>query len=123
MIHTDLAQAFSNAIYMTLTQENINEVRKNFITPSETLPKDSKVEIYDEIIGNNLRVRVYKPANITGKLPGVLWIHGGGHVLGTPEGNEQLMIDIIKHVKCIIAQPDYRLAPEFPYPADLDDCM
>ena len=123
MIHPDLKQAFTQQNYMAITHENINEVRKNFIVAPENLPKDSEIEIYDEIISNNLRVRVYKPANVTGKLPAFLWIHGGGHILGTPEANEQLMIDIIKRVKCIIALPDYRLAPEFPYPADLDDCM
>ena len=55
-----------------------------------TLPKDEAVEVYDEITGSNLRVRVYTPktADRNGKLPGLLWIHGGGHLMGTPEQDE-----------------------------------
>ena len=123
MIHQDLKQSFMNKAQEIITPENISEVQKKFIIDPDTLYKDPAVEVHDEFIGNNLRVRVYKPAGINTKLPALLLIHGGGHILGTPEGNEELAVTIVKAAKCIIAAPDYRLAPEFPYPADLDDCM
>ena len=45
-----------------------------------------------------------------------------GHTLGLPEQDEELVLRIAKTVGCIVASPDYRLAPENPYPADIDDC-
>ena len=69
-------------------------------------------------------LRVYTPkGKHNKKLPALLWIHGGGHVLGSPEENDELMIEIVKRAKCIVVQPDYDLAPEYPYPTDLNQCM
>lgn len=125
MIHQDLKQVFSKKVPENFTHENILEVQKRFVLDPESLPKDPAVEIHDEILDGKLRVRVYKPVEFTGRvrIPGLLWIHGGGHILGTPEGSEELLIAIVKAAKCIIAAPDYRLSPQFKYPADLDDCM
>ena len=58
-------------------------------------------------------------------LPGLLWIHGGGHIIGTPEMDDELCIRFAKEIGssgCVVVAPDYRLAPENPYPADVEDC-
>ncbi|WP_322924297.1 alpha/beta hydrolase [Paenibacillus campi] len=73
-----------------------------------------------------LRVRVYMPAQqveTASSLPGILWTHGGGHVLGSPEGEDKLCMLIVETVGCVIVSPDYRLAPEHPYPADVEDAF
>ena len=122
-INPQLKKYFMAAPEMNLTAETLDDIRKLFIP--ESLPKDDAVEVRDEIIGSNLRVRVYTPktdAKDGQKLPGLLWIHGGGHIFGIPEVDEGLLIRIAKEIGCIIANPDYRLAPEHPYPADVEDC-
>ncbi|MBQ3456331.1 MAG: alpha/beta hydrolase [Synergistaceae bacterium] len=119
-INPQLKEYFTTAPEMTITPENLQELRKSFIP--ESLPKDDAVEVHDEIIGSNLRVRVYTPKTDAKELPALLWIHGGGHIFGIPEVDEGLCIRIAKEIGCIIANPDYRLAPEHPYPADVEDC-
>ena len=121
-IHPDLAQSFSAAPELNITAESLPELRKAFVRVPESLPKDDAVEVYDEMITSALRVRIYKPKSEQKDFPGLLWIHGGGHILGTPEQDEALCIRFAKEAGCIVVAPDYRLAPEHPYPADLDDC-
>ena len=123
-IHPDLKEGFAAMQDMNITPETLGEGRKVFASTIETLPSDEAVEVRNEIIGSGLRVRVYKPKTVQegDKLPGVLWIHGGGHLLGAPEQDEALLIRFVKEAGCIVAAPDYRLTPEHPYPADVEDC-
>lgn len=71
----------------------------------------------------DVTVRTYTPDGLSASEPGVLWIHGGGMVLG-----EVAMDDFncaamaLAHGVCV-ASVDYRLAPEHPYPAPLHDCF
>ncbi len=78
---------------MTITDETLPAMRKNFIFAPELLPKDESVEVHNEMINSNLRVRVYKPKKEMKEYPALLWIHGGGHIIGTPEQDEALMLD------------------------------
>lgn len=121
-IHPELKEMFMKTPEMTITDETLPAMRKNFIFAPEALPKDESVEVHNEMINSNLRVRVYKPKKEMKEYPALLWIHGGGHILGTPEQNEALMFEFVKKAECIIAAPDYRLAPEHKYPANVDDC-
>lgn len=41
---------------------------------------------------------------------------------GTVEGNDATCASYVKHVPCVVVSVDYRLAPEHPYPAALEDC-
>ncbi len=69
-----------------------------------------------------LRIRIYKPINEKENVPGVLWIHGGGYAIGTPEQSGSTYKRLIEASNCVIVAPDYRLSVEEPYPAALDDC-
>ena len=122
MIHPQLREYFLKAPEMNITAQTLNAVRKFFEIDSKSLPKDDAVEFHDEIIGSNLRVRVYTPKTESKEFPALLWIHGGGHILATPEVGEGLCIRFVKEIGCIVVAPDYRLAPENPYPADVEDC-
>lgn len=53
----------------------------------------------------------------------VLWIHGGGHVLGRPEQDNEWCGRMARQLSAVVVAARYRLAPENPFPADLDDCM
>ena len=70
---------------------------------------------------NRIRLRVYQPRAITSQAPALLWMHGGGYIMGMPEQNEYYLVPFIQEVGLVIVSVDYRLAPEHPFPAPLDD--
>lgn len=67
-------------------------------------------------------VRVYRPEDAQGSLPAMLWIHGGGMVMGNVDQDDAFCKALAKAVNCTIVSVEYRLAPEHPYPAPLEDC-
>jgi acetyl esterase/lipase len=67
-----------------------------------------------------LRLRIYTPAAPTGA--GMLWIHGGGLVLGAASMDDRLCGETARETGATIVSVDYRLAPKHPFPTPLDDC-
>ncbi len=53
----------------------------------------------------------------------ILWMHGGGYVVGSSISHRGLGAQIAAAAGCAVVLPDYRLAPEHAYPAALDDCV
>ena len=70
----------------------------------------------------DVAIRIYQPTERPGTLPALLWIHGGGYVVGNIEGEDLYVKQLVKAVECIVVSVEYRLAPEHPFPAPLDDC-
>ncbi|MFZ0529053.1 MAG: alpha/beta hydrolase [Propionicimonas sp.] len=68
-----------------------------------------------------LRVRLYRPAELPLPTAALLWLHGGGFVLGSPEQDDRTCLAIASRLGMTVASVDYRLAPEHPFPAALDD--
>lgn len=66
-------------------------------------------------------VRLYRP-QAEGVLPGLLFLHGGGWVMGTIEQYEHFARELALKSGCAVLSVEYRLAPEHPYPAAIDDC-
>jgi len=69
-----------------------------------------------------LRVLCYRPVDTEHPLPAVLHIHGGGYVLGSPDMSDFANRRLATDVKCAVFSVDYRLAPESPHPAPVEDC-
>ena len=93
--------------------------------PSAEIPSNISVEDVHVpgIDGDpDVFVRVYKPASLPADAPGLLWIHGGGMVLGSVDMDDGLCPDMAEQHQCVVVSVDYRLAPENPYPAPLHDC-
>jgi acetyl esterase/lipase len=67
-------------------------------------------------------VRIYQPADRPDTLPALLWIHGGGYVLGSVERDDLLAKHLARVGQCVVASVEYRLAPEHPFPAPVEDC-
>jgi len=70
----------------------------------------------------DIRVRLYKPLNAPEKLPAMLYIHGGGYMLGNPEESANNIKKFIAAKPCVIVAPDYRKSLNAPYPAAFNDC-
>ena len=69
----------------------------------------------------SVRCLVYKPADSTGPMGAYLHLHGGGYLLGTPETSDPHNVLIAQQLGITIVSVDYRLAPEHPVPAALND--
>lgn len=69
-----------------------------------------------------VRVLVSRPVRNDADLPVLVWLHGGGYVLGTPEMNQSLVDELVTELGCAVVSVDYRLAPETPHPGPVEDC-
>lgn len=67
-------------------------------------------------------VRIFRPS--TRPVPGaaLVWMHGGGYVLGQAQQDDNLCRRFSQTLGIPVVSVDYRLAPEHPYPAALEDC-
>lgn len=66
---------------------------------------------------------VLSPTTVPVRATGVLWLHGGGYILGMKEMvHMSRAVDLVKKLGAVIVSPGYRLAFAAPYPAVLDDC-
>lgn len=74
------------------------------------------------IDGNDVPVRIYSPEHISADTAGVLHMHGGGFAVGDLDSEMGLAVGLCRHLGVVVVSVDYRLAPEHPYPAGLEDC-
>jgi len=69
-----------------------------------------------------LTLKIVRPVGRERPLPALLWIHGGGYVLGCAADEEPACAQFALEAGCVVVAPEYRLAPENPFPAGLEDC-
>ena len=67
-------------------------------------------------------LRVYLPAERDGTVPGLLYIHGGGFVMSDLELLHTTILRTVDELGVLVVAVAYRLAPEHPFPAPLEDC-
>jgi len=71
-----------------------------------------------------LGIRIYTPLDAgPGLLPGIIYFHGGGLVAGTVATHDPIGRALANSGACRVVSVDYRLAPEHPFPAALDDAL
>jgi len=71
---------------------------------------------------DGIHVRVFRPPGEAPK-PGVIYFHGGGWVLGSCETHDDICAEMADGADCVVVLVDYRLAPEHPHPAQLEDSL
>ena len=90
------------------------------LTPDKDLKAD-KIKI--KFNGRKIPLIVVSPKNPVKNAPVVLWIHGGGYILGMKEMVYMgRAVDLVKKYGAVVVSPGYRLAFLSPYPAAIDDC-
>jgi len=109
--------------------EDVPSRRKMMLEMMTALPRTrlESVTIEDRYIPGpegapEVLVRIYSPKARAEVLPGVLWIHGGGFIMGHPIMDDNLCQRFVEHVGCVVVSVDWRLAPENPFPAGVEDC-
>jgi acetyl esterase/lipase len=70
----------------------------------------------------SISVRLYGRQSSEDALPALLWIHGGGFILGSAAQDDAVCQYFARHLGIVVASVEYRLAPEFPFPIPLNDC-
>lgn len=88
---------------------------------------DAGATVEEITVGAGSRALVYRPKDATsqdtaGPLPCVINFHGGGWVQGNPEQSGWLSSRVAVRNKAVVISPAYRLAPEDPFPAGVEDC-
>ncbi len=73
--------------------------------------------------GGDIPVRVYVPTAAPGPRPVLVFFHGGGWVIGDLESHDATVRALAAASGVTIVAVDYRLAPEHPFPAAVDDCL
>ena len=70
----------------------------------------------------DLSLRLYQPQSASAPAPGLIYIHGGGMIMGNLETQDEVLKITASELGIPIASIDYRKAPEHPYPAPPEDC-
>jgi acetyl esterase/lipase len=93
---------------------------------SQTVPSD-QVRTEDRRVPGpdgdpDVMIRIYRPSARAGTLPGLYWIHGGGMILGNVDQDDMACKAYAEQLGCVAVSVEYRLAPEHPHPAPVEDC-
>jgi len=83
--------------------------------------EDADLEIEDTLI-ENILVRIARPLNSNANLPAIVFFHGGAFYMGSVDTHNSITSALAREANVVVISVDYRLAPEYPFPAGLDDC-
>jgi acetyl esterase len=89
-------------------------------------PGDPTIRTWDVIVegrGGPIPIRVYARPDVKPGAPGYLFIHGGGFVNFGLEFSDYVQRGLAARTGCVVVGLSYRLAPEYPFPAGLEDCQ
>jgi acetyl esterase/lipase len=105
------------------TVESIRAGFDDMVRIAAHAPVES-VSIHDRTIpgpGGDLAARIYHPPSTSGAAPAIVWYHQGGYVIGGLESDHALCTNLADRCGAVVVSIDYRLAPEHPFPAFVDD--
>lgn len=105
----------------TVMKKRVEESRKGLeqLTSLVKLPKDVDLEHID--INGMAAVWISSPEVDSNKV--VLYLHGGGYILGSLNSHQDIAMRIGRAAKARVLLVDYRLAPEDPFPAAVEDAV
>lgn len=126
-IHPDMAPLLRARSLMPPT-DDVAAKRRNWdiYTAALAVPLPPSVQAYDRVIpapGHDVPVRVYDPQGAAKPLPCIVYLHGGGFMLGGLDSSDTNAWGLCDGTGAIVVSVDYRLTPEHPFPAAFDDCM
>ena len=120
---------------LELLQMNIGDLRLETLPAARqariqmlgVLPLSDGVERTEHVVPGpagapDVAVRVHRPKSLSGDVPCIYSIHGGGYVLGTYDMDDLRFDNWCPALEVVGVSVEYRLAPETPYPGPLEDC-
>ena len=94
------------------SNSSINFTRSEVTLERVTIPRSNS--------GGHIRLNIYRPGDL--RLPCIYHIHGGGMIVGNIENDVTQLSHLSETLEAVVVDVDYRLAPENPYPAGVNDC-
>ena len=116
----DLAAADApefNAMTVDVARASLGELVELFPATESIAKSEDRV-----LEAGRVSARIYTP-NGTGPFPVLLYLHGGGWVIGDLDSYDPICRELCGAVGCIVISVDYRLAPEHRFPAAVDDAQ
>lgn len=92
------------------------------LTPEQRVPVASVQDITVPGGAGPVRARIYRPEG-AGAFPTVAYFHGGGYVIGNLDTHDNMCREICRGAQAVVVAVDYRLAPEHPFPAGIEDAV
>ena len=90
--------------------------------PESVVPVKETEDVVVPTPDGDVPARLYRPDSTEATVPTVVFIHGGGFVIGDIETHDNQARSICAGAEAVVLSIDYRLAPETPWPAAVDDC-
>ena len=109
----------------TLSPTRAREIHRELNLPGPEYEPEAVASVSDTVVrgaGHGIGVRVYEPAD-PGPGATIVWSHGGGFVLGDVDTEDPTARALANATGCVVLSVDYRLAPEHPFPAALEDVV
>ena len=129
LLHPELQVMAEASIITEINDENLQGIRETLDGLRPPLEDEKSYNVTRKEIfipqdnAPDVRCLLYIPDDRTeASGPGYLHIHGGGYIIGSPEGSDTQNLLLAYEIGAVIISVDYRLAPEHPIPAPLDDC-
>ena len=107
-----------------VAEGTVEQAREGIRTLLVTFRDESQLaqvrSVTEATVAGTIPVRVYRP-DADGPLPTVVFFHGGGFVIGDLDTHDGVCRLLCRDVGAVVVSVDYRLAPEHPFPAAVDD--
>lgn len=124
-IHPELQQVAKKSPKFSFSKRNLWFI--NLLMNLMPSPKTLKGIIVENVIIASqdgqikIRLRLYKPKSVATPTPVLIWLHGGGYVMGKPEQDDGSCSQYVRELGITVVSVDYRCAPKYPFPAGLND--
>ncbi len=127
LVDPELVALLDQVPVSVLTAETLGRARAMISQASTNLPQSSALSVSERFIPGPegapaVRVLVYLPTPVQQPLPTLLWLHGGGYIMGSAGAEDLTVKSIVSAIGCAAVSVDYRLAPETPHPGPIEDC-
>jgi acetyl esterase/lipase len=111
---------------VTITPDLIPEIRARPTPGGDEIISGQPISHEERSINGpngNIQISIFVSTNSKSQThPGILWYHGGGFFSGSRFGGVPNLLPFVKELDAVIIAVEYRLAPEYPDPAPIEDC-
>jgi acetyl esterase/lipase len=128
LVDPELRDALAQWPQVPLTAGTLARRRADALALLSSVPKPNvpdietgEISVESSFGAKPIRVLTYRPIRTDGPLPVIVHVHGGGFVMGAPEMKDVENRIFASELRCAIYSVSYRLAPEAPHPAPLED--
>jgi acetyl esterase/lipase len=119
-IDPEIAESLRGFPDFDFSADNIPAMRSGTMFEPQSAPDIERIELTTD--RGDVALSLLRLADSAAESPVLYWMHGGGMVIGNRHMDDARLIEWCRWLGCVCVSVEYRLAPEAPYPAALDDC-